>query len=491
MDFGRTSSPPEEAALGPTESASENALLPAALADFWAGRVRASMRKTFTGVLETGQILIRAQAALPHGQWLPMLKKAGLRPRTAQVWMAVVRNPRFANASPDSLLPPCVTTLNEISRLPEDLYRELVADGTIHPTVSRAAIKAIICGLKQKADEERILNLVPVAGKFRTIVIDAPWATALSRGGRACPYATMSQQQLLDLPIPKWLEDDAHVYLWTLDGELRNAFALFDHWGIEFKQILAWNKTYPSGIPRMGLGYHFRNNVEYIPPGTALRGLHCKGARCQKIRVSRHHAPVCSVYLAVRRAAYTLRPCSSDGRSTGTSPPRRPSLSRVSGWTASRGSVTSPIWGHLGGSGSRIPTIVVGGGTMSPSGWTGSAIASRRMTAIASRRRSPPRCAASRRNRSQLMICGSRGNSGQSTANAPAATPTGRRGRLACRLAPDLGGEGSLSCCKSRHGRGSRLMQCNVPRFVRAWRATRNHHPRIRGERTFDTVARG
>ena len=49
-----------------------------------------------------------------------------------------------------------------------------------------------------------------------------------------------------------------------IGGELRNAFALFDHWGIEFKQILAWNKTYPSGIPRMGLGYHFRSNVEYV-----------------------------------------------------------------------------------------------------------------------------------------------------------------------------------------------------------------------------------
>jgi len=264
MNFGRANFPRGEAALGPTESASENALLPGALADLWADRVRASMRETFTGVLETGKILLQAKAALPHRLWLPMLKKAGQRPRTAQVWMEVARNPRFANASPDSLLPPCVTTLNEISRLPEDLYRELVADGTIHPTVSRAAIKAIICGLKQKADEERILNLVPVAGKFRTIVIDAPWATALSRGGRACPYATMSQQQLLDLPIPKWLEDDAHVYLWTLDSEQRNAFALFDHWGIAYKQTLAWNKTYPSGIPRMGLGYHFRNNVEYI-----------------------------------------------------------------------------------------------------------------------------------------------------------------------------------------------------------------------------------
>ena len=165
MDFGPTNYPLGAAALGPTESTSENALLPAAQADLWAGRVRASMRKTFASVLETGEILIQAQAApaLPHGQWLPMLKKAGLRPRTAQVWMEVARNPRFANASPDLLLPPCVTTLNEISRLPEDVYRELLADGTIHPTVSRAAIKAIICRLKQKADEERILNLVPVA----------------------------------------------------------------------------------------------------------------------------------------------------------------------------------------------------------------------------------------------------------------------------------------------------------------------------------------
>ena len=74
---------PAEAALSPTESTSGHALLPAAQADFWAGRVRASMRKTFTGVLETGKILLQAQAALPHGQWLPMLKKAGLHPRTA------------------------------------------------------------------------------------------------------------------------------------------------------------------------------------------------------------------------------------------------------------------------------------------------------------------------------------------------------------------------------------------------------------------------
>ena len=57
--------------------------------------------------------------------------------------------------------------------------------------------------------------------------------------------------------------NDAHVYSWFLDGDLENASALFRHWAMEFKQILAWNKTYPSGIERLGVGHYFRNNAEY------------------------------------------------------------------------------------------------------------------------------------------------------------------------------------------------------------------------------------
>jgi N6-adenosine-specific RNA methylase IME4 len=265
MDFGRANFPPAEAGLSPTESTSDSALLPAAQEDLWAGRVRASMRKTFTGVLETGKILVQAQAELPHGQWLPMLKKAGLHPRTAQVWMAVACNRRFANANPDSLLPPCATTLNLISRLPEDVYQGLLADGTINPTVSRAAIKANIRMLAQKADEERIRNLVPVPGRFRTLVVDPPWESGAWWGSsRACPYATMSQPQLLDLPVPQWLLDDAHVYLWATDGELENAIALFKHWGVLRKDLLVWNKTWPNGQRRMGMGFNFRRTCEFV-----------------------------------------------------------------------------------------------------------------------------------------------------------------------------------------------------------------------------------
>jgi N6-adenosine-specific RNA methylase IME4 len=304
MDFERARVLPEEAALGTTETTSETALLPAALADLWAGRIRASMRETFTGVLETGKILIQAQAALPHGQWLPMLKKAGLRPRTAQVWMAVVRNPRFANASPDSLLPPCVTTLNWISRLPEDVYQRLLADGTINSTVSRTTIAGIIRRRAQAEDEKRILGLVPVPGKFRTLVIDPPSETLANRGSRGCPYATMNQRQLLDLPVPEWLLDEAHVYLWATTGQLQNAFALLENWGIAFNKMLVWNKTYPNGEPRMGMGFNFRHTCEFVLFGVLgkLRTRQSFGTGFEA-PVSREHSEKPDKFYEIVRAA--------------------------------------------------------------------------------------------------------------------------------------------------------------------------------------------
>ena len=92
-----------------------------------------------------------------------MLAKAGLEKRQAQMWMEVARNPRFVNASPDSLLPPCMTTLHQIGKLPDDVYQGLRAEGVINPLVTRDDIKAVISGMKQKADEQRILGLAPVS----------------------------------------------------------------------------------------------------------------------------------------------------------------------------------------------------------------------------------------------------------------------------------------------------------------------------------------
>jgi N6-adenosine-specific RNA methylase IME4 len=294
----------EGATVGAIGTATETAL--STQTDFWAERVRASIRKTFASALETGTLLIEAKDALPRGQWLPMLKKVGLHPRKAQMIMRVATDARFANASPDSHLPPCYTTLDAIRRLPEELYQRLLADGTINPAVTRAEIKAIIVKMKQKEDEKRLPGLAPVNGKFRTLVIDPPWQS-MSSGGRACDYATMSQDKLLRLPVPNWLLDDAHVYLWILDGELRNAWALLDHWGIKFKHILTWNKTFPDGTPRMGLGHHFRNNAENILFGVRGR-LRTRSRTIGKAfdapAVGKHSEKPDRFYQIVRAASY-------------------------------------------------------------------------------------------------------------------------------------------------------------------------------------------
>ncbi len=226
----------------------------------WATRIRAELHKSFASTIEVGRLLIEAKDDLDHGEWLPTLERAGLNARSAQLLMRLARHPRFANASPDSLLPACPSTLDRISKLPEDVYQRLLANGSIH-LVSRRGIAAILRKLQQAADKERILNLRPVPGRFRTLIIDPGWR---SGGGWGCPYATMSQQELLDLPITEWLLDQAHVYLWTTTAEMGNAVALFKRWGIPHDDTLVWHKTHPNGTSRMGMGHHFRRTCEFV-----------------------------------------------------------------------------------------------------------------------------------------------------------------------------------------------------------------------------------
>jgi hypothetical protein len=73
--------------------------------------------------------------------------------------------------------------------------------------------------LRRTKDEERILGLAPVTGRFKTLVLDPPWqydGLFLGRGGP--DYATMPQDELLALPVPAWAEADCHLYLWVTNA---------------------------------------------------------------------------------------------------------------------------------------------------------------------------------------------------------------------------------------------------------------------------------
>jgi len=113
--------------------------------------------------------------------------------------------------------------------------------------------------IRQAQDQERVKSLVVSPGRYRALVIDPPWAYEISLAGRAAPgYATMSQEQLLALPVESWAEDNCHLYLWTTNSFITCAAELMKAWGFAHKTVLTWVK------PKWGLGAYFRNQSEHV-----------------------------------------------------------------------------------------------------------------------------------------------------------------------------------------------------------------------------------
>lgn len=119
--------------------------------------------------------------------------------------------------------------------------------------------------------------------RYRTIVADPPWSypegwpvgqengqaapAAARRGipferGRRTPlrYAQLDLATIKALPVAALAENDAHLYLWTTNRYLRDAFAVLDAWGFRYSQTLVWAKT-PMGN---GPGGTWAQNVEYV-----------------------------------------------------------------------------------------------------------------------------------------------------------------------------------------------------------------------------------
>jgi hypothetical protein len=108
-------------------------------------KVDEAWSQTVTAIVETGKRLIAAKAALQHGQWLKQLMKAGLPfgARTAQHYMAIAKNPAMSDAKLVSLFPQCLGAVLELSPLEPEKIMDLIEDGYITPTTTRAQAKAL------------------------------------------------------------------------------------------------------------------------------------------------------------------------------------------------------------------------------------------------------------------------------------------------------------------------------------------------------------
>ncbi len=98
--------------------------------------------------------------------------------------------------------------------------------------------------------------------KYRTIVVDPPWAYRDRLGdgprGASSHYSCASVGEICAIPVGEWAESNAHLYLWATNAFMIEAHQLAQAWSFRQRTILTWVKSY------IGMGYYFRNSTEHV-----------------------------------------------------------------------------------------------------------------------------------------------------------------------------------------------------------------------------------
>ena len=111
--------------------------------------------------------------------------------------------------------------------------------------------------------------------KFGTIMADPPWQFQ-NKTGKVAPehkrlsrYATMSLDEICEMPVQGLAADPAHLYLWVPNALLPEGLKVMAAWGFKYKSNIIWEKIRKDGGPDgRGVGFYFRNVTEILLFGT-------------------------------------------------------------------------------------------------------------------------------------------------------------------------------------------------------------------------------
>lgn len=104
-------------------------------------------------------------------------------------------------------------------------------------------------------------------GVYRTIVADPPWRVNRPNGwgqGTSAsttymPYQLMKVEEIKALRVGDLCRPPAHLYLWTVNRHLEDAYSVARSWGFNPSTLLTWVKS-PRG---MGPGGHYASTTEF------------------------------------------------------------------------------------------------------------------------------------------------------------------------------------------------------------------------------------
>ena len=137
--------------------------------------------------------------------------------------------------------------------LPAKDFEESV-ERAVKRVVAAAEVKGVTGSAATKAHRAAVAAAAKAGGvteapkaKVRVVYADPSW----DYGAHSQPdyqtdprdhYPPMTLEEICDLPVKDWVEDDAVLFLWVTSPMLRKSFEVVDAWGFEYKASFVWNK---------------------------------------------------------------------------------------------------------------------------------------------------------------------------------------------------------------------------------------------------------
>ncbi len=105
--------------------------------------------------------------------------------------------------------------------------------------------------------------------KYGCIYADPPWDfqdNLPGERGASYKYPTMTDEEIIDLPVSRIARDDCFLLLWVTAGHLFVAEKVIEAWGFKYKTVgFVWTKMNKkqTWIPFFGMGRYTRASTEF------------------------------------------------------------------------------------------------------------------------------------------------------------------------------------------------------------------------------------
>ena len=222
----------------------------------FASAITQRWQDSVVAIIDVGKLLVGAKAALPHGEFGPMVNgdQIPFGWNTANRLMAIAGHSILSNSDHDQNLPCSWQTMYELTRAPDESLEAWMQDGTIHPEMERSEVAKL---LRQLAHEETS-DPGLIEGKYRVLYCDPPWQYSdrlvEGYGPAEHHYPTLSLDQLCgveELPngrnlvadIEAAVEDNAVLFLWSTAPMLEGALRVIRAWDFAYKTFFVWDKV--------------------------------------------------------------------------------------------------------------------------------------------------------------------------------------------------------------------------------------------------------